>query len=331
VYEDAVRKRGLQKATTDPTARPLGSFEFPSNLLRVPPMPGWEWQGRGLVHRPRPEETGGVFTTTSFRFPALAAPVGLLIVAWFLIGLAVWLTERRGGNVARVRRIRRLAIVALSFIVLALAAWRAGTVTERMRLFPALSQVGRPPGPVYFNRAGFSRLKLDRDTVAALLPTDGDQRLATEILQAAMIPAGSADSLYLGVVSDPEVVLDDRTSGLTIARTFPLVTVHREYYARRPDFGEPGATKHPAGIVIGYWSDQLTFVWPSHDADRSTLIVIMNLELIGLVIVGLWIAGWLTWYILIGSAKLRSLRRHARGLCPQCGYPVVIGKMLASP
>ena len=323
-YDDAVRARGLQASKTVPTARPIGLYEIPSNMREIPKLPRWEWQGRELLYRPPPEETGGIFTETRYRFPALAAPVAILLLLWLTLGLLIWRAERKDRDTARLRRFRLLAIGATTATIIVLAFVASPAPKTTIYAQPALKQVGSPPGPVYWSREGFNRLSLTKDHAAALPPTPQSARqLAQAILSATGTPAGTPDALYLAVGSDPSIVVDEtKTRSTSITHTFPVFSFAREFYTRRPDFGTVEPVAHPcrSHLVLrpGFW----TILWPSPDPARPTLALTILPEMLGLLIVGIGILALAMWFPLVGLAEWRTRRRHTRGLCPRCGYQV---------
>jgi hypothetical protein len=133
--------------------------------------------------------------------------------------------------------------------------------------------------------------------------------------------------LYLAVSCDPSVVIDETMSKTTIAaENFPVAGLSREFYRRRPDFGEVARVGHSPGLRVGsdygFWS----LVVPSVDPSKPTLRFILSPEMGSMLIVGLWLAGLAAWYPLVGVSLWRMRRRQGRGHCPRCGYDVKAGR-----
>ncbi|MEX2218099.1 MAG: hypothetical protein WD749_05005 [Phycisphaerales bacterium] len=326
VYEDAVRGTGLKQARTNPAGRPLGMHEIPSDPLLIPPIPRWRWEGRQLLYRPPPEETGGVFTSTAISPPALAVPAAVLLLLWFATGALQWYLRRRGAGERRLRVVRLLVIAGAALVIVGLASLRSAPQPPRVWVSTKMTQVGLPPAPVYWTREGFARLSLRRHEIERLpAAPDGAQRLAKEIMQAAGATSGAPDSLYLAVGGASEAMLDQslsRTTGITYR--FPVLSVKREYYVRRPDFGPSEPLAHAPGVTTRAFRGLFSVVFPGADANQPTLVLSASLEMVGMLLVGLWLVWLAAWYPLVGVALWRIARREARGLCPRCGYPVVM-------
>jgi hypothetical protein len=295
---------------------------MPSDLLRIPVIPRWQLQGWQLLYRPPPEETGGVFTSTTVNFAAMSAPVGMLIATWFTLGVVIWIVGRK-GNSQRWHRVRWVAVLALAGLIVAMAAAKGLRSKNSVFAHPLTNQIGSSPGPVYWDRIGFEQLPKHRNEVEALAKQpDADRVLAQEILKSAPAAAGNPESLYLAVVGDPEALLGDETSSTIVSRELPIAILSRNFYIRRPDFGESGPMAGPAGLWVGHQYGYLNVGWGSGDAARPTLIFALNLGALGTAVILLWAIGLVAWCLLGGMTVRRARQRRAKGECPRCGYPV---------
>jgi hypothetical protein len=317
-YRDAVRKEGFVPATTDRSAAPLGMYEGPSNPLRVPPGPRWRWEGHGLRYQVQPEEAGGVFTVYRFNLPAMVLSVVIAAAAW-KIGCVLLARRQRSGSLSRRSRLAALVVVAM--LIGVLAAVFGGTTDRSPYVFPAMKQANFPPAPVYFTREGFARLGIDADGLKNLsAKPDGDRVLATALLKDAPHPEGDPASLYVAATYDAEASVGPESKQLTLTYNFPVVLMGREEYLRRPDFGavEPMA---PRGGVDVEFKHGMLWLTLSRAAPGSLAYWFgINLEMLG-VFAGLaLLAAW----AVRGTYRRVLVRRRARGLCPQCRYPVAI-------
>jgi hypothetical protein len=310
-FADAMRRTGFIPAKTNPGVQPLGMYEAPSDPLNVPPGPRWRWQGMGLRFQKQPEETGGVFTVVYFKLPAMLLSLLLVLVSWWLLGALV-LRCRRAAAVARWGPFA-LLMIALAALTILTAGSREGPLYA----FPKMQQANFPPAPVYFTRQGFARLTADADET---LRTRDDRALAADILAAAPPPTGDPDRLYLAATYDAEAALAPSSRLLTLTYKFPVLSLGRESYIRRPDFGavEPIAPRAGLKARIEYGSVRL--LWSRAIPGASTYWISINLEMLALLSTAPLVLGFLIHL----ACRALLVRRVKRGLCPSCKYQVAM-------
>jgi hypothetical protein len=325
VYQDGLARSGLRSAVTDPTLPVTQGYEIPRDRLAIPVLPRWRWRGRELVYQAPPKETGGVFAITALRLPAMAVPGAMIVLAWVAMTLLIWGLERRGRDPRGMRVARPIVacIILLAFISIALASIKREETTW---LNTKLRQVGYPPGPVYFAREGYARIRMNRAEVERLSESpNGARTLAAEILRVAPIPSRVAEnSVYLAAGADPAAMLDEPRSRHTlISEGFPVMSFNREYFQRRPDFGVVEPVPHPPGIRLLGLDSFWYLVIPSADPSRPTIRLGVSPDTLGMIVLGICGLTMAAWYPLVGFQRHQIRKRRARGECPSCGYELV--------
>lgn len=330
-YQNMLTRTGFKPAVTSPTARAMGRYEAPSDALHIPVMARWEWWGANLVHRPPPEETGGAFVETQAHIASVAPALGAVLVAWFGVGFLLWLARRASLRVTPrfARRARWVGAAAAGAGMLTAGILHAGREPERLHDFGATyKSVGLPPGPYHVVWQGYTRIGLTLDDVKALRDrADGDRELARAISSA--MPTGAPSSpesaLCVATVAETHVA---KAQVWTVNRTLPWLTVDRQQYMRRADFGtpEPVLSTWPSGFFAdgrgGEPSDRIGFNLAASDPTKPSYQVLVSLQRLGLIVVGLWVLYLASAGTCLGVARLVARRRVARGRCPGCGYQV---------
>ena len=126
----------------------------------------------------------------------------------------------------------------------------------------------------------------------------------------------------LAAVADPEAMMYD-SEYLWRHRVFPIVAVQQKYFMRRSDFGPEELVEPIAGFRINRQGSMIRFITASGAAKTGAFVIQIRVDLVALVIVGIWLVWWLPHMLLIGIPRLRAHRRRVSGRCILCAYPVV--------
>lgn len=331
-YENMLTRTGFKPAVTSRTARALGRYESPSDALHIPVMTRWEWWGANLVHRPPPEETGGAFVETEFHIASVAPTLGAVLVAWFGVGLLLWLARRASVRVVPrfERRARWIGAGTAGAGMLAVGIFNAGPEPARLHDFGTSYQTVGLPSASYVAWQGYTRMAITLDGVEALRDrADGDRELAKAIVSATRSGAVASPetALCIATVAESRV---EKAQVWTVNRTLPWLSVRRQQYMRRPDFGTPELilSTRPSGFFLerssGGPSDRIGFNLASGDPAKPSYQALISLERLGLIIVGLWVLYLVSAGICLGVARMVARRRVAGGRCPECGYPLKV-------
>ncbi len=324
VYVDAVAKAGWIPCRTDPTARPIGRYELPGELPRVPPRPLVSFYGGNLVISPKPESVGGVFREVTIHLPNLAVPFGLIALAAVLLPR---LARRVLRRVPRDRRVGWMwlasawfgALLMLGFIAfMSILTVKSGGMPWPTTRVDFAVKVPWPPGATRWE--GFAQLPLSPARLDDLIASgDADRPLARMILD---LP-GTGDEKYLTIAAVREGVHDlTGTRARLFADRFFLFSVSENRYIRRPDMGVMEPMTFPAGIRRDGWS---RFLWSSGDPTRPVLMLTLQYENILSVVLGLTWTYWIVTWLSRRAVDRRERLRRRDGQCVACGYSVLLG------
>lgn len=331
-YEDAARRSGPRPTVTDHAAPPTPKWEMPRDPLNLPPRARWEWFGNALHYQPPPEETGGVTTTWWIAVFAPAVQIGAVVLAWYVCGLVVWGINRFRARDRRRRHMRtRVAVAAavgLGFVVASIVT--AGQKPAPLPTFPKLTQVGAPPAPVTWSRAGFARLPFMRDELERLADAPAADRRVAEAILALNLPPGPAGAegpVYLAAAADCETQYaydgSHDCTAWTLNRVLPVVYSSRLFYVRRPDFGPTEIVAPPAGVrAVSEQQRWFGLEIATGDAAKPVYRVLVEPTILGSIIVLLWLIFWTTRLVTLVCGRIARARRLRRGRCPACAYPL---------
>lgn len=324
VFDDAVRRTGLQPSRTDETLEPLGKYEMPRDPLRVPPRPRWSWSWDGIAYQPPPEETGGI-TTLTVLFPfALAVPLASAVAMWWFVALAQALTIRLRWRRADRRRWPARLVAALLVIALLTVATIAHRRTESVMNIRAGRIVQEPAvGPTRFARfedavltgmteSELRRMLADRSTF--------DSIFAHRLLE--LTPSANAASdgnRFLAIGLRNEAIALNGTA-TQFNELLNVLSRQSCLYLRRPEMGDSVQVALPAGTTWELDPPFLVLTRSVGDPNQPAVHYRIQLQQVALVILGMSCIAWLAF----GGARLArgrlAKRRRVHNQCVACGH-----------
>lgn len=282
------------------------------------PRSAWTWDGPILTHQPAPETTSGHIVTRRL------SPIGVFmsLIPAIVVGRLIALILRRWTRFGRRRQSSCLAGLAAALTIMVTIA--IGTRQSVLSGIPpeVLQPIAvTPPAGSTWSYPAFTDLPWSVAELAAKAPSD--PKVAQVVLDT-MRDQSHPSSHVLYVISRQESGIVDAKPGwfFDAAPYLPVVHYNVATYMRHPEFGHSEPVQWPQRFSVQFSGWSIWFGYASRIDQRSHQFTIDLRE--ALVLAACWYA--LAWSIVSSLRQLATRSkagRLARGLCPDCQYPLV--------